>query len=113
MAGYTPTGVDVQGSGYTGLAQLGSRIIFTSTTRGWQTPPSVPLTTVALVNPFWRDADVFITSGGAAVTAIAVNGTATGLTLGSSGTVQVRVNTGETITLTYASTAPTWAWKTA
>ena len=112
VTGYTPTGIDVQGSAYTGLSQLGARVIFNSTTRGWQTPPGVPNTNTALVNPFWRDADVFITSAGGAVSAIKVNGTATGLTLSTSGEVVVPVNTGETITLTYASTAPTWTWKT-
>ena len=74
------------------------------------TPPAVPATTVALQNPFWRHATVYITSGGAAVSVIAVNGTTTGLTLGTSGTVMVRVPSGATITLTYASTAPTWVW---
>jgi hypothetical protein len=73
-------------------------------------PPSVPATTVALRNTFWRDATVYLTSGGAAVSAIAVDGTTTGLTLGTSGTVMVRVPSGHTITLTYASAAPTWMW---
>lgn len=73
-------------------------------------PPGVPLTTVALRNPYWRHATVYITSGGAAVSAIAVNGTATGLTLSTTGTVTARVPSGATITLTYASTAPTWKW---
>ena len=112
LAGYIPSGVTVQGSAYTGPSQFGGRLIWEMTSVGWQTPPGVPNTNTALVNPFWRDADVYITSGGASVTAIEVNGTSTGLTLGSSGTVLVPVSTGETITLTYASTAPTWAWKT-
>ena len=81
-------------------------------TRGFQTPPAVPATTVALTNPFVKHMNVLITSGGAAVTAIAINGTATGLTLGATGTVYVRVPSFATITLTYASTAPTWQWYT-
>ena len=82
-------------------------------TRGFQTPPAVPATTVALANPFVKHMNVLITSGGAAVTAIAVNGTATGLTLGTTGTVgPIRVPSFATITLTYASTAPTWQWYT-
>jgi len=69
---------------------------------GSATPPSVPATTVALRNPFWRDAAVVVNGG--TVTAIAVDGTATGLTTGL-----VVVPTGKTITLTYSS-APTWTW---
>lgn len=76
----------------------------------WASPPSVPATTVAQQNTAWRDATVYITSGGAAVSAIAVDGTATGLTLGTSGAVAVRVPSGKDVTLTYASTAPTWVW---
>jgi len=79
---------------------------------GGMTPavPSVPLTTVAQVNTAYRDATVYITSGGAAVTVIAVDSVTTGLTLGTSGTVAVRVPSGHSVTLTYASTAPTWVW---
>jgi hypothetical protein len=114
VAGYTPSGVNVLGSGYTGPSQFPAmKLYFTSTTPGWQTPPSVPLTTVALINPFWQDAYVYLTSGGAAVTVIAVNGTATGLTLGTSGTTgPVFVPAGGTITLTYGGAAPTWKWVT-
>jgi hypothetical protein len=113
IAGYTPSALDIQGSAYTGPSQLpGLRLFYTSTIPGVQTPPSVPASTTPLINPFWHDANVYITSGGAAVTAIAVNGTATGLSLGVSGTVLVRVPTGGTVTLTYASTAPTWKWVT-
>lgn len=64
--------------------------------------PAVPATTVAYTNNFGSDAAVFITGG--TVTAIAIGGTATGLTSGS-----FRVPSGQTITLTY-SVAPTWAW---
>jgi hypothetical protein len=74
------------------------------------TAPGIPATTVSLQNTFWKDATVYITSGGGAVTVIAVDGTATGLTLGTSGSVTVRVPSGHTITLTYAAAAPTWAW---
>lgn len=74
------------------------------------TPPAVPLNNTAFTNDFWRDAVVIITSGGAAVTAIAIDGQATGLTLSTSGSVTVPVRNGGTITLTYASTAPTWQW---
>jgi hypothetical protein len=76
----------------------------------WSGAPSVPATTVAQQNTAWRDATVYLTSGGAAVSAVTVDGQVTGLTLGSSGTVTVRVPAGKNITLTYASTAPTWKW---
>lgn len=69
---------------------------------GRKTAPSVPATTVALKNPFWRDAAVTITGG--TVTDIAVDGGSTGLTSGT-----VIVPSGKNITLTYSS-APTWNW---
>ncbi len=78
--------------------------------RGVQTAPTISASGTALQNPFWRHAAVYITSGGGAVSAIAINGTATGLTLSTTGTSMVYVPSGATITLTYASTAPTWNW---
>jgi hypothetical protein len=69
---------------------------------GHVTAPAVPATTVALQNPYWRDAAVNIVGG--TVTVIAVDGTATGLTSGT-----VIVPAGKTVTLTY-SAAPTWVW---
>ena len=69
---------------------------------GVKTPPSVPATTIALQNPFWRDCAVTVSGG--TVTAVAVAGTATGVTAGT-----VIVPSGKTITLTY-SVAPTWNW---
>jgi hypothetical protein len=77
-------------------------ILSMSQARGNVTAPSVPATTVALQNPFWRHAWVVVSGG--TVTAIAVDGVATGLTSGS-----FRVPSGKTITLTY-SAAPTWKW---
>lgn len=89
----------------------GLRVINTDMATGpWGSAPAVPATNTAQLNTAWRDAIVYITSGGAAVTAIKVDSTATGLTLGTSGTVAVRVPAGHSITLTYASTAPTWVW---
>lgn len=69
---------------------------------GAKTAPSVPATTTPLTNPFWRDCAVSVAGG--TVTAIAVDGQATGLTAGT-----VIVPSGKTITLTY-SVAPTWNW---
>lgn len=76
----------------------------------WSGAPAVAATTVNVQNTAWRDATVIITSGGAAVSAVTVDGQATGLTLGVSGAVTVRVPAGKNINLTYASTAPTWKW---
>ena len=75
--------------------------------RGWnpvgaQTAPSIPTSGSAFTNPFAYDCTVFITGG--TVTAIAIGGTATGLTSGA-----FRVPAGQTITLTY-SAAPSWTW---
>lgn len=71
---------------------------------GAQTAPSVPASTTALTNPFYRDAAVSVSGG--TVTEIAVDGTATGLTAGT-----IIVPTGSAVTLTYSS-APSWTWVT-
>jgi len=65
-------------------------------------PPAIPATTVAYTNNYGSDATVWVTGG--TVTAIAVGGTATGLTSGT-----FRVPSGQTITLTY-TVAPSWIW---
>ena len=70
---------------------------------GSVTAPTVPGSTTALQNPFWRDAAVVISGG--TVTNITVDGT-TQLT-STPGTVYVP--SGRTITMTY-SVAPTWTW---
>ena len=70
----------------------------------------MPATTVAATNTAYRDATVYVTSGGGTVTVIKVDGTATGLTLAVTGTVTARVPSGGTIALTYAAAAPTWVW---
>lgn len=66
------------------------------------TPPAVPATTVALVNPFPFRVAIHITGG--TVSAIAIAGTATGLTAGT-----FLLNPGFSITLTYTA-APSWVW---
>jgi hypothetical protein len=73
-----------------------------ASTPGAKTPPSVSASTSAFQNPFWRDCAVTVSGG--TVTAIAVDGTATGIIAGT-----VIVPTGKTITLTY-SVAPAWNW---
>lgn len=69
---------------------------------GPQTAPTIPASGTALTNPFPFDCTVYVSGG--TVTAIAVGGTATGLTSGA-----IFIPAGETITLTY-SAAPTWVW---
>ena len=75
--------------------------------RGAVTAPAVPATTVALTNPFFRDASVTITAGTSTV-AVAIAGQTMG-TLPASGVGSFFVPTGKTITLTYTN-APTWKW---
>lgn len=69
---------------------------------GFLTAPSIPGSTTALTNPFPLECQIYLTGG--TVSAIAVNGTATGLTNGT-----FILEPTETITLTYTS-APTWKW---
>ena len=71
------------------------------------TQPAVPATTVALTNNTGYDCQVFITGG--TVSAIAIGGTATGVTLATGAVAQFRVPMAQTITLTY-TVAPTWSW---
>lgn len=73
-----------------------------SQARGHVTAPAVPATTVALLNPFWRDVAVTVTGGG--VTAITVDGTSVGQVAGT-----VIVPSGKTIALTYTG-SPAWVW---
>ena len=78
------------------------RFIADGVTRGHATAPSIPASTVALLNPFWRDAAINISGG--TVTDILVDGSSTGLTSGT-----VVVGTGQTVALVY-SAAPSWNW---
>lgn len=64
--------------------------------------PSIPTSATDFLNPFWRPAAVTITGG--TVSAIAVDGTATGLTSGT-----VVLPSGKNIKLTY-TVAPSWTW---
>jgi hypothetical protein len=66
------------------------------------TTPDVPGSTVALRNPFWRDATVVVTGGN--VSKIEVEGVDLGVTSGP-----VPLPTGQRITITYSS-APSWRW---
>lgn len=115
-------GVNYQGSEYNPAPQVfggqvtvlaGASLVAQGgiqTTPQTVTTPSVPATTVAATNSTGTDVMVYLTSGGAAVTVIKVNAITTGLTLGTTGSVSVYLPAGASITLTYASTAPTWVW---
>ena len=83
-----------------------------STTPPAITTPAVPATTVAVTNTTTVDVMVYITSGGAAVSAVTLNGVATGMNLAvaTTSSASVYLSAGSTIALTYASTAPTWVW---
>lgn len=84
----------------TGATNL--RIVNNSRLRGNVAAPGIPASTTDLLNPFQRDAAVTITGG--TVTAVAVDGVATGITSGT-----VVVPTQKNIRLTY-SAAPSWTW---
>jgi len=73
--------------------------------RGPATSPTIPASTTALTNPFWRDAAVTVTGG--QVTDIAVAGTSLGIANGT-----VIVPSGKSIKLTYSGggSAPAWKW---
>lgn len=86
----------------------GLRIIDEKRAPGNVTPPSVPATTVAQTNTFWRDAAVTVTAGTATISAIAVDGVTTNLT---SGTFLVPAGASHSITLTYTVGTPVWTWE--
>lgn len=79
------------------------------------TTPAVPATTVAVTNTTTVDVIAYVVSGGAAVSAITVNGVATGLTLATAATstATVYLSAGSTISWTGAGAAPTWVWMAA
>lgn len=103
----TSAGVHVSGGRIAGAVSNASTTTIIKDVAGYnptgpQTAPTMPASGTALTNPFPFDSNVYVSGG--TVTAIAVGGTATGLTSGA-----VFVAAGETITLTY-SAAPTWVW---
>jgi hypothetical protein len=79
---------------------------------GAMTPavPAVAASGTVVTNTAWRDAMVYLSSAGGAVSTVKVDSATTGLTLGTAGAVSYRVPGGHTTTLTYASSAPTWVW---
>lgn len=75
---------------------------------GPQGAPAFPASAAALLNPFWRDCQVTITAGAAAVT-VAVGGVTQGV-VPANGVCGFAVPSGATITATYAPGAPSWKW---
>lgn len=74
------------------------------------TAPTFPATTVAAANTTGVDVIAYITNGSAAMSAIKINSTNTGLGAAISGFATVYIPAGATFTCTYASGTPTWVW---
>lgn len=73
--------------------------------------PAVPASGSGAGNVTGSDCTVIITTGvGVTVSAISINGVATGLTMLASSALAVRVPATAAITLTYAGGTPTWKW---
>ena len=89
-------------NGYKVNSAQALRVYDTRRVAGAVAAPTVPATTVDLLNPFFRDAAVTLTGG--VVTNVKVDGTSLGLTVGS-----FIVPTNKKVNLTYSS-APTWVW---
>jgi len=81
------------------------KVTYLDATGGAVTAPTMPASTTALRNPFWRDAAVQVNNGGATVTNVSVDG-ATILT----GPGMVIVPSGKKIAVTYSGGTPTWSW---
>lgn len=94
-----PTGLSINGA-----ANL--RIVNLNADLGNLTPPAVPASGVAHRNVFFVDADVYIADGGATITAITVDGVATGLTTAG----RYGCRSGGTIAISYTGGPPTWTW---
>jgi Pectate lyase superfamily protein len=77
---------------------------------GTYTAPAFPASTVAVVNTTGADIQAFITNSSAAITAITLGATVTGMTIPISGTESIRIPYGQAIKFTYASGTPTWTW---
>jgi hypothetical protein len=75
-------------------------------------PPAVPASGTAQVNNTGMDAQVYVSTGaGVTVSAIALDGATTGLTVAANSAIgPIPVPRGATITLTYAGGTPTWKW---
>ena len=67
--------------------------------------PTMPASTVAHRNTFWRDAAVQVNNGTGTVSGVSVDGAAI-----LSGPGMVVVPSGKNVTLTYSGGTPTWSW---
>lgn len=94
-----PTGVAVRGAS-------NLRIVNMNADLGNLTAPAVPNTGVAHQNVFYVDCDVYIAASGATISAITIDGVATGLTAAGHYTVR----SGGTIAISYTGGPPTWTW---
>lgn len=103
------------GVGYVGLGGLVNtvtvsdptaiKVVYLDQAPGATTAPTMPASTTAFRNPFWRDAAVQVANGSATVSNIKVDG-ASVLT----GPGMVIVPSGKSIAVTYSGGTPTWAW---
>ena len=90
-----------------GVDPQGGAVVYARSNAGWNpqghiASPAIPASGTAYTNV--GPADYTVTVSGGTVSAVAIGGTATGLTSGT-----FRVPCGQTITLTYTA-APTWNW---
>lgn len=79
----------------------------------WASAPGVPLSGTPQRNTSFRDASALVVHTGAGVTvsAITVDGTSTGLTMGAGSSLSIPPPpSGKSVTLTYAGGTPTWDW---
>lgn len=83
----------------------GIKVIYLDAKPGTVTAPTMPASTTAHRNIFWRDAAVQVNNGGGTVSAVAVDGAAV-----LSGPGMVIVPSGKNITVTYSGGTPTWSW---
>jgi hypothetical protein len=84
---------------------VGIKVTYLDAQPGSATPPSVPSSTVALRNPFWRDAAVQVNSGTSTITGVSVDGVSI-----LAGAGMVIVPSGKNVVLTYSGGTPTWSW---
>jgi hypothetical protein len=83
----------------------GVKVTYLDASPGAATAPTMPASTSAFRNPFWRDAAVQVNNGSSTVTSVAIDGTAV-----LSGPGMAIVPSGKKITVTYSGGTPTWTW---
>lgn len=101
MVGKIPTGVNINGSAVSATNKTGIKILFAANKAGAVSPPSAPSSGTNIVNPFWRDAFVYITGG--TVTGVTVDSTSLGTP------VSFAVPSGRAVNVAYTGTL-TWQW---